>query len=219
MCFFFPKRTFFFPSFNENKKFFAQEMCGIVIVFGVQKGAESIRDRVLERVRRIRHRGPDWSGVYCKGTTIMAHERLSIVDVASGSSFSHLFPFVNAFTVVIRAFVGLFVFLQKPLFTGSQPLFTEEKDCVLGVNGEIYNHLAVREEMEEKGYKGRFMTKSDCEIILHLYKVMICYCSIVSFFYSLFLSCSFMHFMHIMFVDRKEESSLSLSIYKYIIYL
>jgi len=111
-------------------------MCGIVVVFGVYRGSESIRDRVLERVRRIRHRGPDWSGVYCKGHTIMAHERLSIVDVSSGS----------------------------------QPLFTEQKDCVLAVNGEIYNHLNVREEMESKGYNGRFMTKSDCEIILHLYK-------------------------------------------------
>lgn len=34
--------------------------------------------------RRIRHRGPDWSGIYCGGSAILAHERLSIVDPESG---------------------------------------------------------------------------------------------------------------------------------------
>ena len=58
---------------------------GILCVCDVHKGAESIQHRVLERARRLRHRGPDWSGVHCKGKNILAHERLSIVDVESGS--------------------------------------------------------------------------------------------------------------------------------------
>jgi len=34
--------------------------------------------------QKIRHRGPDWSGIYCGGSAILAHERLSIVDPESG---------------------------------------------------------------------------------------------------------------------------------------
>lgn len=43
-----------------------------------------MRRKALEMSKRIRHRGPDWSGIYCGGSAILAHERLSIVDPASG---------------------------------------------------------------------------------------------------------------------------------------
>ena len=97
------------------------------------KGADSIRPRVLERVRRLRHRGPDWSGVYCKGNNILAHERLAIVDVESGD----------------------------------QPLFNQSRTIALAVNGEIYNHKAIRQQLTNPS---PFLTESDCEIILHLYE-------------------------------------------------
>ncbi len=61
----------------------------------------------------MRHRGPDWSGVYASDKAILAHERLSIVDV-------------NA---------------------GAQPLYNAEKTHALAVNGEIYNHQALRAGM------------------------------------------------------------------------
>jgi len=84
----------------------------------------------------LRHRGPDWSGLYCQGSAIIAHERLGIVDPDSGD----------------------------------QPLFNESRDIVLGVNGEIYNHLELREKLEERAPgKHKFLTKSDCECLLHLY--------------------------------------------------
>lgn len=54
--------------------------------------------------------------------------------------------------------------------SGDQPLFNGDKSLVLGVNGEIYNHLELREKLEERAPgKHKFMTKSDCEILLHLY--------------------------------------------------
>ena len=83
--------------------------------------------------QKIRHRGPDWSGIYVGGSAILAHERLSIVDPVSGQ----------------------------------QPLFSSDKKLVLAVNGEIYNHREIR-----KWYEGRyeFQTKSDCEVILALYR-------------------------------------------------
>ena len=108
-------------------------MCGIVSIFRIKKQSEELRQRALEMSRRIRHRGPDWSGIWCGGSAILAHERLSIVDPQSGG----------------------------------QPLFSMDRLQVLAVNGEIYNHQAIRRE-----YEGRytFGTGSDCEVILALYR-------------------------------------------------
>lgn len=83
--------------------------------------------------RRIRHRGPDWSGIYVGKTAILAHERLSIVDPASGG----------------------------------QPLKSPDGKLILSVNGEIYNHRAIRNGIC-KDYP--FQTGSDCEVILALYQ-------------------------------------------------
>ena len=108
-------------------------MCGIVSIFRIKEQTEQLRHQALEMSRRIRHRGPDWSGIWCGGSAILAHERLSIVDPQSGG----------------------------------QPLFSEDRLQVLAVNGEIYNHQAIRRE-----YEGRytFSTGSDCEVILALYR-------------------------------------------------
>ena len=108
-------------------------MCGIVSIFRIKEQSEQLRHQALEMSRRIRHRGPDWSGIWCGGSAILAHERLSIVDPQSGG----------------------------------QPLFSEDRLQVLAVNGEIYNHQAIRRE-----YDGRytFRTGSDCEVILALYR-------------------------------------------------
>ena len=83
--------------------------------------------------KRIRHRGPDWSGLYEGKSAILAHERLSIVEPASGG----------------------------------QPLISPDGQQILCVNGEIYNHQQIREQL--KG-EYAFQTGSDCEIILALYK-------------------------------------------------
>mmetsp|Transcript_75346 Transcript_75346/g.147876 ORF Transcript_75346/g.147876 Transcript_75346/m.147876 type:complete len:598 (-) Transcript_75346:362-2155(-) len=110
-------------------------MCGILALFGLQE-AHAVRKEVVEAAKLLRHRGPDWSGMYCEGSTVIAHERLAIVDPDSGD----------------------------------QPLYNEDHSIVLGVNGEIYNHLDLREKLEERAkVKHTFATKSDCEILLHLY--------------------------------------------------
>lgn len=59
-------------------------MCGIVCAFDVKQKTETLRPQVLEMAKKIRHRGPDWSGVFSNEKTILAHERLAIVDPASG---------------------------------------------------------------------------------------------------------------------------------------
>lgn len=108
-------------------------MCGIVGVFDLKIESQNLRTQVLEMSKRLRHRGPDWSGIYCGDKAILAHERLSIVDVQSGK----------------------------------QPLYSKDGKHILAVNGEIYNHQELRKELNGS-YE--FLTQSDCEVILALYR-------------------------------------------------
>ena len=59
-------------------------MCGIVAILNVKEQTQELRQKALRMSQKIRHRGPDWSGIYCGGSAILAHERLSIVDPESG---------------------------------------------------------------------------------------------------------------------------------------
>ncbi|MFB9865515.1 asparagine synthase B [Rufibacter immobilis] len=108
-------------------------MCGIVCAFDLKETNEALRPQVLEMAKCIRHRGPDWSGIFSNEKAILAHERLAIVDPISGK----------------------------------QPLFSQDGTLVLAANGEIYNHMALREQLTQDY---NFQTKSDCEVILALYK-------------------------------------------------
>lgn len=108
-------------------------MCGIVAVFETAGETDSLRPEILKMSKKIRHRGPDWSGIYCGKNAILSHERLSIVDPESGG----------------------------------QPLKTVDGKVILAVNGEIYNHQSLRRKYEGK-YE--FLTGSDCEVILALYR-------------------------------------------------
>lgn len=108
-------------------------MCSIFGVLNIQSDPGELRKKALEMSRLMRHRGPDWSGIYAGDRAILAHERLSIVDV------NH----------------------------GAQPLYNEARSHILAVNGEIYNHQALREQLQ---HKYAFQTGSDCEVILALYQ-------------------------------------------------
>ncbi len=107
-------------------------MCSIFGVLDVRQDGSSVRKMALQQSRLLRHRGPDWSGIWTSGKAVLAHERLAIVDVN----------------------------------TGAQPLVSESGKQALAVNGEIYNHQEIRQQLA-KQYK--FSTESDCEVILPLY--------------------------------------------------
>ena len=64
-------------------------MCGIAGILNIKVQTKELRDKALKMAQKIRHRGPDWSGIYVGGSAILAHERLSIVDPQSGG------PIVN----------------------------------------------------------------------------------------------------------------------------
>lgn len=60
-------------------------MCGIVAIYNNQIVFDKeMRSKSLKMSKKVRHRGPDWSGIYTSNHAILAHERLSIVDIKSG---------------------------------------------------------------------------------------------------------------------------------------
>ncbi len=76
-------------------------MCGIVAVFDVKQTSDQLRKQVLEMSKKVRHRGPDWSGIYSNNNAILAHERLAIVDPQSGGQ-----PLISANGNLILAVNG-----------------------------------------------------------------------------------------------------------------
>lgn len=76
-------------------------MCGIVCVFNPQVDPVKLRPQVLKMSKKLRHRGPDWSGVYCGDHAVMSHERLAIVDPISGGQ-----PLYNEKKTLILAVNG-----------------------------------------------------------------------------------------------------------------
>jgi asparagine synthase (glutamine-hydrolysing) len=108
-------------------------MCSIFGVLDIRTDSTQLRSQAIEMSKLLRHRGPDWSGVYSSEKAILVHERLAIVGVSSGA----------------------------------QPLYNPEKTNVLAVNGEIYNHKQLKEEL---AVDFEFQTESDCEVLLALYK-------------------------------------------------
>ena len=60
-------------------------MCGIVCAFDLKQPSSELRPQVLDMSKNVRHRGPDWSGIFSNDKAIMGHERLAIVDPTSGN--------------------------------------------------------------------------------------------------------------------------------------
>jgi len=60
-------------------------MCSILGILDIKTGVAELREQALEMSKTMRHRGPDWSGIYVNDQAILVHERLSIVDVENGA--------------------------------------------------------------------------------------------------------------------------------------
>ena len=79
-------------------------MCGVFALLNLdpaQAPHAERRARALAQSRKLRHRGPDWSGVYSDDTAILVHERLAIVDVAHGAQ-----PLIDTTTGAVLAVNG-----------------------------------------------------------------------------------------------------------------
>lgn len=105
-------------------------MCGIVAILNTPATDSRLRQHVVELGKLIRHRGPDWSGIWTDGTNFLCHERLAIVDPDSGA----------------------------------QPIQDATGQVILVVNGEVYNHKHLKENLRNQSTP---ITDNDCEAILH----------------------------------------------------
>ncbi|KAJ3305397.1 asparagine synthetase [Kappamyces sp. JEL0829] len=100
-------------------------MCGIFAVFGFSEDEINFRRKATQLSKKIRHRGPDWSGVQVRGNNILCHERLAIVGVDSGAQ-----PLTNKDETVILSVNGEiynYATLQKNLKKKYQ--FKTSSDC------------------------------------------------------------------------------------------
>ncbi len=76
-------------------------MCGIACILDIHSDPRQLRERAVSMARTLRHRGPDWSGVYADDHAVLAHERLSIVDVEHGAQ-----PLTNQSEDIVLAVNG-----------------------------------------------------------------------------------------------------------------
>ncbi len=100
-------------------------MCGIIGIFNVAEPVEEARNKALKMAAKIRHRGPDWSGIYSDEKVILAHERLSIVDIDHGAQ--PLFDKSNGNVLTVNGEIYNHISLRKKL--KKDHLWQTKSDC------------------------------------------------------------------------------------------
>lgn len=136
-------------------------MCGITGYLNLDGGVDLLTLYKMNDV--IRHRGPDDEGYaligtektqFCGGSDTMDELKLPLLNQFNGSEF----------------FLGLGhrrLSILDLSVAGHQPMSFPQRDIILTYNGEIYNYLELKTELEEKGY--HFQTTSDTEVLLYAY--------------------------------------------------
>jgi len=119
-------------------------MCGILAILGSKEPEGELRKKALRLSKKLRHRGPDWNGI-----------SVQQVKTSSGST-------------VLNVLCHERLAIVDPE-SGAQPLINETGTIAMTVNGEIYNHVALRQSLKQQH---TFATGSDCEPLLHLYEEM-----------------------------------------------
>jgi asparagine synthase (glutamine-hydrolysing) len=117
-------------------------MCGISGIYSKNKELKELTKAIKQMNQAQASRGPDDEGISQSASIALGHRRLSIIDLSKA---------------------------------GRQPMEYQHKSAKISINqrlvitfnGEIYNFLELRKELEQKGYK--FKTKTDTEVILALY--------------------------------------------------
>lgn len=135
-------------------------MCGILGVFDANAlSADQLRTMALACSKKLRHRGPDWSGAYTweqDSGTIVGHDVPQAADAGT---------VVAVGTCKSAALVHERLAIVDPE-SGAQPLYNADHSVVLSANGEIYNHMELRKELTDYV----FQTHSDCEVMIPLYE-------------------------------------------------
>jgi asparagine synthase (glutamine-hydrolysing) len=99
-------------------------MCGIACILDTHGDPKALRERAVSMARLLRHRGPDWSGIYADEHAILAHERLSIVDVEHGAQ-----PLTNQAEDIVLAVNGEIYNHRKLRAEFPEFPFKTDSDC------------------------------------------------------------------------------------------
>jgi asparagine synthase (glutamine-hydrolysing) len=118
-------------------------MCAIIAILGSTQDPQELRRKALELSKKLRHRGPDWNGI-------------AVQIVNSGENQKQK---VNVLTHERLGIVDP--------SGGAQPILNEDKSIALSINAEIYNHVQLENELTQPH---KFGSKSDCEVVIHLYE-------------------------------------------------
>lgn len=106
-------------------------MCGILAVLGASDESAATRRHILSLSRKLRHRGPDWSGLYTHKNNFLAHERLAIIDPASGDQ-----PLFNESRDIVVAVNGeIYNHEELKASTEREHKYHTQSDC------EVIAHL------------------------------------------------------------------------------
>ena len=100
-------------------------MCSIFCILDIKTGADALRPKAIEYSRLLRHRGPDWSGIYNNDHAVLVHERLAIVDTEHGAQ-----PLYNSDKSLVLAVNGE-IYNHKALASQYTPnyQFQTASDC------------------------------------------------------------------------------------------
>lgn len=121
-------------------------MCGIFAILGAETPASKTVERAAEAASKLSHRGPDWSGM-----KFFVSKR------------------TNSGVILSSAIAHERLQIIDPQ-GGEQPIVDRENLRILSVNGEIYNYKQILARPELAPYLASILSKSDCEVIIPLWK-------------------------------------------------
>ena len=146
-------------------------MCGIAVIINLSGNIDDITRHISSMTDTIRHRGPDGEGFLLMSDSeiISAFGKDTPESVINSfQNYSPKVPVQSVFSDKIQFALGhrrLSIIDVSP--AGHQPMCDPEKKIWIVFNGEIYNHIELREELSKKGFS--FSTNTDTEVILQSY--------------------------------------------------
>jgi len=153
-------------------------MCGILGIFDVAPGTtqSALRAKLIECARRMRHRGPDWSGYQL----ISQGQQLGSGQNASTASLTRLSISEHGTRGAAKHAIAHERLAIIDPESGAQPLFAaeckvngetliEEGSIIVAANGEIYNYKELYALLKKEGFDYTPKTGSDCEVLIPLY--------------------------------------------------
>ncbi|HXD94218.1 MAG TPA: asparagine synthase (glutamine-hydrolyzing), partial [Bacteroidia bacterium] len=145
-------------------------MCGIAGIVKLKNSSLNLCNGIVQMTNAISHRGPDGEGFLLadESSVVAAYGDKTPEEIKNSRfDFSPSRHIIDTGSNPFLAFGHRRLSIIDLSAGGHQPMCVKEKQIWITYNGEIYNYIEIREELEKKGY--RFFTNSDTEVILNSY--------------------------------------------------